>query len=172
VTRFDVLFVTGVTCAGKTTLADELKARAIPRLHVAEVDDGPMPDAGHGSWLRWRGEQLLYEAGERWRETSGEATVVCGITWPHALIDSPAFADLPRGLKVGFLLLDIPTAVLRERLTERLGADTGKEYRGLLRQNRQLAKTLRRQVGNQRHGQVLKSAAMSPGELAKEAGAA
>lgn len=167
---YDVLYVTGVTCSGKTTLANEMRARSVPRTHIAEVDNGQMPEAGHGHWLRWRGEQLLHEAAQRWLAKAGEATVICGIAWPHAVIDSQAFADLPKDMRVGFLLLDIPTSVLSERLSDRVSdpdkRTAEKAYRDLYRPNRRLAKALRRQVANQKHGRVLKVGDLSPTEVA------
>lgn len=156
-----ITFVTGVSCAGKTTLADHLTVDGTA--HVLEVDGKGTPDAGHLAWLQWRSEQLLYEAAQ---VDDGRPVVVCGIVWPHKVIESNAWDELPRGTRVRFVMLDLPDRVIRQRLRERLHGRPKADVTEHVRYNLRLARSLRRQVANQRYGEVLKADGLSSPEIA------
>jgi ABC-type cobalamin/Fe3+-siderophores transport system ATPase subunit len=165
-----VTFVTGVSGAGKTTLAETLRDRLAPLDGVIALEiDGPgTPDAGHLDWLRWRAAQLLYEAVTvPAEEGDADHVVICGIVWPHAVIDSNAWPEAEAAkAAVRFLLLDMPHKVIKERLADRLSGKRAGERREILRYNRSLADVLRRQVSQQRTGDILRADRMTPGEIA------
>jgi gluconate kinase len=167
-----VTFVTGVSGAGKSTVARLLTEHA--GCTVDDLDADGTPDAAHLDWLRWRAAQLLHDRTQAMVDTDGPIrdvprhALICGISWPHAVIDCSAWPAAARiADEIRFVMLDVPHKVIRRRLAERNG-DNGdpKGYRALLRYNRQLSEILRRQVANQRTGEVLDVADRTPLEIA------
>jgi hypothetical protein len=166
-----VTYVTGVSGAGKTTMAAELLRRDLPGTRVFDLDEDGRPNVGHVEWLRWRAAEQLHEATEGWPTAPGEPDpahlVVCGIVWPHAVVDSNAWpAARKAGVSVKFLMLDVPHRVIRERLAERNDHQTDKHFRRLLRYNRDLAAVLRHQVEQQRQGVVIAAKGLTVDEAA------
>jgi hypothetical protein len=168
-----VTFVTGVSGAGKTTLETELIRRrsegGARDYAVLGIDERGTPDAGHLDWLRYRAAQLLYDSLTIWGDGQDgvEQTVICGIVWPHAVIDSnawPAAEDAKADVR--FVLLDLPHKLVKERLSDRLAGKKSGEQRAILRYNQQLAGVLRRQVTQQRNGGVLNVRHMTPADVA------
>jgi adenylate kinase family enzyme len=162
-----VTFVTGVSGSGKSTLGRELAESNRSGLVTRDIDDGGTPNVGHLDWLHWRAAELLHEAVQPGEPGDADHYVITGITWPHAVIDSSAWpAALDAKADVRFVLLSIPPKVMKTRLTERLADRKASERREILRYNRQLAGVLRRQVEQQRTGDVLAAHRMTPGEIA------
>lgn len=153
-----VTFVTGVSAAGKTTLCRELNENPTALNTLAmDIDHAPKPDTNHLEWLHWRAAQMLYDL-TTGADKQPPAThyVICGITWPHSIVDSHAYTAAKRdGWDVRFLLLDLPDKVIRQRLNERLATKTRADRAATIRYNLHLAPMLRTQVAQQRRGKVL-----------------
>ncbi len=83
--------------------------------------------------------------------------MLTGIVWPHALIESPAWAPaMKAGVVVEFMLLDPPWKVVKDRLKKRLDGQPKSDIRDLLEYNKALKKKLRLQVEQQARGFVWK----------------
>lgn len=169
-----ITYVTGVSGAGKTTVAEQLYNGGTPAgYRVVDLDAAGRPNAAPVEWLRWSAAEQLHHATEGWPTPEGAPhptqLIVCGIVWPHAVVDCNAWAAArAAGVLVEFVMLDVPHKVIRARLTERNG-DNGdpKHFRELLRYNRQLAQVLRHQVENQRNGTVVPAEGMTPEAVAE-----
>lgn len=164
-----VTYVTGTSCAGKTTLADKLRERNKPLTavggwcvpsddylpeplrarypdpyHVVDVDQDGTPSGGSGHWLAYRSLDLLarHDAGE----FNTDHLVVCGIAMPFEVLDSREAREA--SVDVRFMLLDVTDEQLEARLLERFPKP--KKERELrehyVRTNGLLAKRLRQQV--------------------------
>jgi hypothetical protein len=150
------LFVTGVSCAGKTHTGTALDK---DQLAAGWWDlDEHAPDEAHPStgwldWLRWRaGEELLLLADQ---EPDDRRYVITGITWPFRVVEAPVWSQIRgRVHSVEWVMLDPPWSVLRERLNERLAHKPRREREELLRYNRGLRQPLRDQVEAYRGGYV------------------
>lgn len=149
-----VTYLTGTSCAGKSTLGAALEALDGPDVVVADIDaHAPCrPQTAWLDWLRWRSAELLHTATEH---EGCDWLVVTGIVWPLRLIESPAWRPARRAdVEVEFVLLHPPWKLVRERLAER--TTDKKELAELRRYNRELRSTLRAQVEAVRHGWVLR----------------
>jgi shikimate kinase len=156
-----LLFVTGVSCAGKTTLGQQVqKARPEVDVHDLDEDAGVRPGTAWLDWLRWQAAEQLLMADEMSRrlplDDQDHLLIVTGIVWPFRVIESPAWASAVknRDLHVGWVMLDPPWRVIRERLTARVADKPKAEQKELLRYNRELRRGLRHQVGAMRYGWV------------------
>lgn len=162
-----IIFVTGVSTAGKTTTYEKL--RKDPDLsHVAfhDIDEDGIPRAGTSAWRQFRVELLLHEAVQRFYSAERTSTVICGVSKPHEVIESGAFPDV---LPVHFILIDVTLANIRKRLQARIGdrypADDV-EY--ITQYNRLLSHTLRKSVSCQRNGLIFDPARMSRTKMCQE----
>lgn len=163
-----VLFITGVSCAGKTTLGQAImqhQEASWPdgggNVLVRDLDeDAPArPSTAWLDWLRWRAAEEL-EAG---RQDPDIVRVVTGIVWPLRVIESPAWAPaMADGLHVWFFLLDPRWKVLRRRLAKRAADKPKAERAELIDYNRELRLSLRLQVQAVRYGVVLPRALSLP----------
>jgi hypothetical protein len=149
-----ITFVTGVSCAGKTTLGESLVYERGVNCEVRDLDEEhPRPNTAWLDWLRWRAAEELHRAMD-----SDVPIVVTGIVWPVRLIESPAWRPARKaGVRVGFVMLDPPWRVIRDRLNVRLADKPKAERADLLRYNRELRPVLREQVLAARCGHVFKS---------------
>lgn len=153
-----IIFVTGVSAAGKSTLYEGL--RNDPELADVEfhdIDEDGIPPAGTGAWRQFRVELLLHEAVVRGRE-EGRSTVVFGVSKPHEVIESGAF---PEDLDVYFVLVDVSTPVLRKRLEARLAGRPADDIEFSVQWNRLLGPTLRKSVQQQRNGIIVEASRLS-----------
>lgn len=156
-----VLFITGVSCAGKTLLGRAIaqetswaKSEPVGSVLVRDLDeDAPArPSTAWLDWLRWRAAEEL-EAG---RQDPDVVRVVTGIVWPLRVIESPAWAPaMADGLMVRFFMLDPSWKTLRRRLAERSAAKPKAERAELRRYNQELRGMLRLQVQAVRGGIML-----------------
>lgn len=151
-----LLFVTGVSCAGKTTLGRELKRYPDDVGPVWDIDEDALgrPRTAHLDWLRWRACELLVSATEQARPDDGHLVVITGIVWPFRVIESPAWAAAAKNpdLAVEWLMLDPSWKTLRRRLDDRT-VDKPKSERAELRAyNRELRRVIRPQVEQLRDG--------------------
>jgi hypothetical protein len=155
-----VTFVTGVSCAGKTTVAHLLGGheRYTDLLQVRDIDeDAPVrPQTAWLDWLRWRAAEHLHLATERSALGAGGHTVITGISWPFRVVESPAWAPaMEAGVEVHFVMLDPPWKILKGRLAERTAGKPKAEAKELRDYNRALRDVLRLQVQAVRNGHVL-----------------
>lgn len=158
-----ILFVTGPSCSGKSSLVNDLVDD--PTIVVEDIDSIGTPRAAPLEWLRWRGAELLFEWATH--KDPPEHVVICGISWPHQIIDSNAWpVAQDAGLPVGFMMLDVTPKLMRQRLRERLSDRTKAEVSEYVRYNLELADKLRSQVRQQRRGVVVDVTKRTPTEVA------
>jgi hypothetical protein len=165
-----LLYVTGVSCAGKTSLGQALREHE--GVHWVDLDEHAdnRPKTAWLDWLRWRAAELLREADAKaGRDGTPPLVIVTGIVWPFRVIESPAWPDASKNhhLEVNWLMLDPAWKVLRERLRERTANKPKSERRALLDYNRGLREPIRRQVLAVHGGWTLRSNC-TPDELACE----
>ena len=111
-----ILFITGISTAGKTTIYEALKADAnLSHVEFHDIDEDGVPSVGRTPWRGFRVEELLYDAVTKLDE--GKSTVVCGITKPHEVIES---RHLKHADRIHFLLVDIPIDTFTQRLRPRI----------------------------------------------------
>jgi hypothetical protein len=148
-----ITFVTGVSCAGKTTFGESLIYERGLNCEVRDLDEEhPRPNTAWLDWLRWRAAEELHRAAD-----CDKPIVVTGIVWPVRLIESPAWRPTRKaGVRVQFVMLDPPWRVIRDRLNDRLADKPKSERADLLRYNRELRPVLREQVLAVRGGHVSK----------------
>lgn len=146
-----IVFVTGVSTSGKTTLGNAATEFA----EVIDVDEDGTPKAGALAWLSWRCEELLADATELITSGFESAVVVTGIVWPHKVIESTYLSEVPDDIGIDFVLLTISKKDLRDRLKARLNGT--KPVGPFVDYNWSLQKRLRQQVANQRNGFILPS---------------
>jgi hypothetical protein len=155
----DLLFVTGPSCSGKTTLGEAiLRDIDLPWVTVHDLDaDAPArPTTAWLDWLRWQAAEQLAEADRDATEGRYGLRVVTGIVWPFRVIESPAWASAVANpqLTVRWWLLHPPVKVLLGRLRERTAGKSRGERAELVRYNRELRTGLRHQVDAVRGGTV------------------
>lgn len=154
-----VTYVTGTSCAGKTTLGDAFsdREREDYGLMIYDLDrDAPCrPSTAWLSWLQWRAAELLHSAAEEDGPYDCNRLVVTGIVWPLRVIESPAWRPAKKaGVAVDFALLHPPWRLVKERLVER--GEAKRELKALRNYNRGLRSTLRDQVEAVRYGNVIR----------------
>jgi len=163
-----ILFITGMSTAGKTTVYESL--RNDPQLQPCDfhdIDEGGVPPVGRDPWRAFREEELLHGAIESFN--AGRSTILCGIFKPHKIIESKQYD--PR-YNIHFLLLHIPFEVFEERITSRLKDSQHRHetwdrdsLQDLFVANRALARVLFNSTVNQVNGHVLQTASMSREEM-------
>ena len=112
-----ILIITGITTAGKSTLLCGLKRRknSIKNCVFHDMDENGLPSAGLSPWRLYRIEELLYESVQRYEQ--GKSTVLCGVIYPHEIIDSEHFSA---DLNLHYLLLQNSKRVFGERVDEKI----------------------------------------------------
>jgi hypothetical protein len=166
-----ILFISGSSASGKTTLYDSLQADpSLAHLRFHDIDENGVPPVGRGPWRQFRVEELLYEATEALRE--GVSTVICGISKPHEVIESAYFDP---GDRIHFLVLEIPFATLEERIRQRVADQAAQvafdecfnpgAMAEFLLASRNLQRELRNAVSQQRRGHLLEVADLTPVEM-------
>lgn len=153
-----IIFITGVSTAGKTTAFEALrKDPDLVDVEFHDIDEDGIPAAGTGHWRIFRVELLLHEAAIRARQ--GKSTVICGVTKPHEVIES---GSMPDDVPVHFILIDVSTANMRKRLQDRIGGRYSPDHvEWAIQYNRSLRDLLRRSVQAQRTGIILDPGRMS-----------
>ncbi|MBW4061668.1 hypothetical protein HJC99_03820 [Candidatus Saccharibacteria bacterium] len=117
-----ILFITGTSAVGKTTLYESLRAdTSLSTVAFHDIDENGVPEIGRGPWRVYRVEELLYEAVKR--QTSGQTTIICGITKPSEVLESPYFEQKAR---INFMLVEASMELIRERFAARVSEKTQK----------------------------------------------
>ncbi len=142
----NVVFVTGVSCSGKTSVRDMLDGLVT----TIDVDDPGTPNAGALAWLAWRAEELLWEAAET-ACNNDAPVVVTGLIQPHRVIESTALQEIGPNVSVHFVLLTVTKVQLRQRFKARLGSG----YDPYVKFNWGMQPRLCAQVENQKNGWVV-----------------
>lgn len=143
-----LVIVTGVSCAGKTTLGEQLFGYdGVTEWWDLDQAAPAKPRTAWLDWLRWRAAEHLLDAVDRARPDDDSIMVMSGIVWPFQLIQSPAWrqARKTKDLAVEFLMLDPAWKVLRRRLDERTAEMPKGERVELRNYNRGLRAGLRDQ---------------------------
>lgn len=111
-----ILFITGTSASGKTTLYESLRADpTLKNIRFHDIDENGVPPVGRNAWRRFRVEELLHEAvGELDKNLS---TIVCGISKPHEVVESRYFKP---SFNVHFLMIDFPYEVIKARIEDRV----------------------------------------------------
>lgn len=158
-TRYvSIIFVTGVSGAGKTTLYEGLrKDPELAYVEFHEIDEDGIPAAGTGPWRQFRVELLLHEAVVRERR-DGVSTVICGVTKPHEVIESGSY---PVDIPVHFVLVQVPHEAIRKRLEARLASWSSEDVEGAVQRNRMLSSVMYRSVAAQRNGVIVEASRLS-----------
>lgn len=166
-----ILFITGGSAAGKTTLYASLRSDSrLAELEIHDMDERGVPAVGRGPWRAFRAQELLYAAGQAFEQ--GRASVICGNIQPHEIIESPYFKQ---SYNVHFLYLEISLDTLRKRLAARIkaheAAGTFDEsfnkatYTQAVHANQEFARKVKVSVQNQKNGHILRTATLSKQQM-------
>ncbi len=162
-----ILFITGTSASGKTTLYKLLqKDPDLKHVIFHDIDENGVPQVGLGPWRSFRVEELLYNATENYKK--GLSTVICGVSFPHEVIDSKYYK--PK-YNVDFMMVKAPLDVVRTRLEKR-AADplerekhvetlSKKSWAGLLKSTKELLLQLNNSFANQKNGYVINTISLS-----------
>lgn len=154
-----IMFVTGVSTAGKTTVYRALKNR-MPDVDVRDIDENGIPDAGTGHWRKFRVELLLHEAVKSLE--AGRSTIVCGATFPHEVTWADDFSF---NLNLWFVMLQVSGDQIHDRLTERLKGRFPPDVAQSIRNNIDLQPRIRGSVLALRRGVVIDVGNQSKDEM-------
>jgi len=143
-----ILFITGVSCSGKSSLYDSLKRskRILASIIIHDIDENGIPAAGLGPWRIFRVEELFHKAIQNYKK--GKSTIICGISLPHEVIDSKQYTN---SLNIYFLLLQISHKEYKKRSTERHKKYGGYNLKKSFRDNKKLTRKLNHQIKNQKN---------------------
>lgn len=169
-----ILFITGVSAAGKTTVYEALEGdKILNNVHLRDIDEDGVPKVGKGLWRQFRVEELLYEAHEAAKD--GSSTVICGIAKPSEVIESKYYTP---DSNVHFILLDIPYDLFEARIQGRIDAIRQKgehdevfdpsNFRELCVATESLMRVLKNSVISVKNGYVLDGQALSPETMIHE----
>lgn len=162
-----ILYVTGQSASGKTTVYQKLKRKFKndPNISVHDIDEVGVPRDGRGHWRLYRVDELLAFASSRY--SKGKSTIICGITMPHEVIGSESYRTT---LNVHYLMLKMTQTAFASRIRDRLEKwGELKDLASWKRANNHLAKTLYKQVVNQKNGIVLDTSKRTGTEVYREA---
>jgi adenylate kinase family enzyme len=162
-----ILFVTGVSTAGKTTLYNKLKQdKELSHVDIHDIDENGVPPVGLTPWRAFRIEELLYTAAQHAKDEV--PSIICGVSFPDEIIGSNYYSKV---CNIHFLLLEIPYNTFKKRIDARIDeakakgslSDNlkGEHYRGLLGHTKRLIKKFDDSVSNQRNGHIINSSTLS-----------
>lgn len=161
--RLFILFVTGISAAGKTTLYEILKRDDnLSGIEVHDIDENGTPLVGLTPWRAFRVEELLYNAVNDFNQ--GNSSIICGVSFPNEIIESRYYNQK---YNIHFLLLEIPYDVFKQRIDSRIKAAEAngqiseslrkENYQEFLSHTKRLIKKLNDAVTNQRNGHIVNS---------------
>ncbi len=111
----NILFITGCSASGKTTLYESLQNdQELTEIIFHDIDENGAPPVGRGPWREYRVEQLLYDA--TLKADEGYSTVICGNTFTHEVTESLYY---PPSTPVFLIALTATEQDIRNRLLER-----------------------------------------------------
>jgi len=143
-----ILFITGISCSGKSSLYKSLKrSKRIPKsIIIHDIDENGVPEVGRDPWRSFRVEELFHKAIQNAKKRI--STIICGISLPHEVIDSPQYQT---SYNIDFLLLDISHKEHTERSKARHKRYGGYNLKKSIRDNKQLSRRLKSQIINQKN---------------------
>ncbi len=111
-----IVFVTGVSAAGKTTMFELLKRDpAFKGVVVRDIDENGVPPVGLSHWRLYRIEELLYQAIQA--QKNDISTIICGVCFPGEIIESKYYR---MRANIQFVLLRVTFAVFQKRIKARV----------------------------------------------------
>lgn len=161
-----IIFITGISCSGKTYLFDSLQKRSkYSSISFHDIDENGVPEVGRKHWRPYRVEELLHNAIREYKD--GKSSVLCGISNPSEIFNFKYFTP---SINVHFLLLDIPMNTYQTRIEERLkNSNEDIDHTELEIATKKLKQRLLNQVSSLRNGHVIKAGRMSKDEMVKKA---
>ncbi len=110
-----ILFITGNSGSGKTTIYELLKHDSdLKNIDFHDIDENGIPQVGLEPWRKFRVEELYYNATRQLENNI--SSVICGNTQPHEVIESRFYQPQHN---THFLLLNTSLSVIRQRLNKR-----------------------------------------------------
>jgi broad-specificity NMP kinase len=109
-----IVFVTGTSGTGKSTLAMELRKMKLGDVKVYDMDECGVPDDVDEKWRQDRTKELLQEAIEN--KKNGFSSIICGVSVPQEVKDSRGYHE---DLGVIFGILEISEQAIVNRLNDR-----------------------------------------------------
>lgn len=171
-----ILFITGTSASGKTTLYESLRNdNDLNGIEFHDIDENGVPPVGRVDWRAYRVTQLFYDAVKLAKDT-GRPTVICGITFPHEVIESIYFDGK---IPVHFILVEPTETQIRERLQQRSKDQEGQDgwdevfspenIERTITGNIEMRRTLHNSTVNQRNGHKIDTSSHTREEMHDEA---
>lgn len=160
-----ILFITGISTAGKTTAYENLKKDPeLTEIKFHDVDETGIPQAGKGAWRVYKSEEYLHTAKQDYKK--GISTVLAGIIPPHEVIE---YKTYDKALNVHFILLNINADIFKKRMDVRLKNQSQKQdYLEHYHSNLKLATTLENQIANQKNGHLIEAADLNKNQVCQK----
>jgi len=171
-----ILFITGTSASGKTTLYESLRRDPVlSNIEFHDIDEDGVPPVGRREWRQYRVTQLFYDAINRTQEQT-RSTIICGITFPHEVIESLYYTP---DSNVHFILVEPSEPQVRERLLERSKEQEGSDgwdevfnpenIEKTIAGNIEMRRTLHNSIINQRNGHKIQTADLSKDQMHDQA---
>lgn len=109
-----IVFVTGTSGTGRSTLAFELRKLNFKNIKAYDMDDCGVPEDVDEKWRQDRTVELLEEAIKN--KNNGITSIICGVSVPSEIKMSKSYSD---DLEVVFGILEISEQTIRDRLNKR-----------------------------------------------------
>jgi hypothetical protein len=170
-----ILFITGVSTSGKTTIYESLKSdEELADFEFHDIDESGVPPVGRTPWRAFRVEELFYQATQKLRE--GKSSIICGITKPHEVIESKHYKP---ELNIHFLLVDITSDTAVERISRLIEDQSRTENNDevfdkdssdeIIVATKSLARILIHSTQNQKNGYILDAGQLRREEMISSA---
>ena len=143
-----ILFVTGVSCSGKSTLMQNLKLPT-GKFVLTEIDEHGVPVVGRGPWRAFRVEELTRDAIENAK--AGKSTIIFKISK----------STLESRLRERLLSIKIESKVHN--------TDWQQAFIDLVRENIRLDRILENSTLNQKNGHIFRVDSWTKTKLTQEA---
>ena len=153
-----VFFITGTSGSGKTTLTQSLKLKlSAAHFAVHDFDERGVPPNPDQAWRQATTNLWLTQAQKN--ATMGKSTIICGVTVPTEILQSPSKLTIP----IHFGFIKVADHVIRQRLESR-GWD-----KQLIADNINWAHHLEAAVTNQKNHLIIDTAQHSTPESIADA---
>lgn len=148
-----IIFITGTSGAGKTTLRELLTAHLPPQHFVVyDVDQNGVPSNADQQWRQSITNYWLTKAHEN--ALQNKSTIICGVTVPAEVLELSKCSKIP----IYFGLIKIADTIIRQRLQQRNCNDQ------LIHDNLNWAHYLEKQVRDQPHHIIIENNGNLPPE--------